>query len=220
MSRQSINLTEELYEYLLSVSLQETAIQQALREETAKHPKSEMQIAPEQGQFMALLVQLLEVKNIIEIGVFTGYSSLCMAMVLPDNGQIIACDVDEETTNIAKRYWEIAGVTHKIKLVLAPAIETLDNLIARNEINHYDLAFIDAIKSEYIDYYERTLKLIRPGGIILVDNVLWSGKPAKQKEQDEETQAIRNFNKHIFNDKRVNISMLPLADGLTLARKL
>jgi caffeoyl-CoA O-methyltransferase len=143
-----------------------------------------------------------------------------MAMVLPDNGQIIACDVDEETTNIAKRYWEIAGVTHKIKLVLAPAIETLDNLIARNEINHYDLAFIDAIKSEYIDYYERTLKLIRPGGIILVDNVLWSGKPAKQKEQDEETQAIRNFNKHIFNDKRVNISMLPLADGLTLARKL
>ena len=220
MSRQSINLTKKLYEYMLSVSLQETAIQQELRKETSKHPKSEMQIAPEQGQFMALLIQLLQVKNIIEIGVYTGYSSLCMAMALPDKGQIIACDVDEETTNIAKSYWEKAGVSNKIKLVLAPAIKTLDDLITRNELNHYDLAFIDAEKSEYIDYYERTLKLIRPGGIILVDNVLWSGKPAKQKEQDEETQAIRNFNKHIFNDKRVNISMLPLADGLTLARKL
>jgi len=220
MSRQSIKLTEELYEYMLSVSLRETAIQQELREETAKHPKYEMQIAPEQGQFMALLVQLLQVKNIIEIGVYTGYSSLCMAMALPDNGQIIACDIDEETTNIAHSYWKKAGVSNKIKLVLAPAIETLDELIASNEINHFDLAFIDAEKSEYMDYYERTLKLIRPGGVILIDNVLWSGKPARQKEQDEETQAIRKFNEFMFNDKRVNISMLPLADGLTLALKL
>ena len=220
MSRKTINLTDELYAYLLSVSLQESAIQRELREETANHPMAMMQIAPEQGQFMALLIQLINAKNIIEIGVFTGYSTLCMAAVLPNDGQIIACDIDAETTAIARRYWKKAGVAQKINLKLAPAIATLDELLASGQEGHYDFVFIDAEKSEYIDYYERALKLVRPGGLITIDNVLWSGKPANPKEQDKDTVAIRCFNEHIFNDSRIKISMLPLADGLTIALKL
>jgi len=220
MTRKSINLTDEIYDYLLSISLQESAVQRELREETAKHPMAIMQIAPEQGQFMALLIQSINAKNIIEIGVFTGYSTLCMAMALPEDGRIIACDINKEYTDIARRYWEKAGVSGKIVLKLAPAIATLDKLLAGGQEDHYDFVFIDAEKSEYMDYYERTLKLLRRGGVIAIDNVLWSGKPANSKEQDKDTAAIRRFNEHLFNDPRVKISMLPLADGLTLALKL
>ncbi|MBI4005243.1 MAG: class I SAM-dependent methyltransferase [Gammaproteobacteria bacterium] len=220
MSRKTINLTDDLYAYLLSISLQESAIQRELREETAKHPMAMMQIAPEQGQFMALLIQLINAKNIIEIGVFTGYSTLCMAMALPDDGRIIACDINEDYTNIAGKYWQKAGVAGKIELRLAPAIEIMDELLDRGQAGHYDFVFIDAEKSEYLDYYERALKLLRPGGLITIDNVLWSGKPANPEELDKDTVAIRDFNKRLFKDTRVNISLLPIADGLTLALKL
>ena len=220
MTRRSIDLTDEIYDYLLSVSLQESAVQRDLREETAKHPMAIMQIAPEQGQFMALLIQSINAKNIIEIGVFTGYSTLCMALALPEDGQIIACDINEDYTNIARKYWQKAGVAAKIDLKLAPAIDTLDELLASGQEGHYDFVFIDAEKSEYLDYYERTLKLLRRGGLITIDNVLWSGKPANPEEQDRDTVAIRDFNERLFNDPRVKISMLPVADGLTLVLKL
>ncbi len=220
MSRKTINLTDELYAYLLSISLQESAIQRELREETAKHPMAMMQIAPEQGQFMALLIQLINAKNIIEIGVFTGYSTLCMAMALPDDGRIIACDINAENTTTARYYWEKAGVARKIELKLAPAIDTMDELLAGGRAGNYDFVFIDADKSEYLDYYERALELVRPGGLITIDNVLWSGKPANLEEQDKDTVAIRRFNEQLFKDSRIKISILPIADGLTLALKL
>jgi predicted O-methyltransferase YrrM len=220
MTRKNINLTDELQDYLLSVSLKETDIQRELREYTANHKMAMMQIAPDQGQFMALLIRLMQAKNIIEVGVFTGYSTLCMAMALPPDGHIIACDINKEYTSIAKKYWQMAGVTDKIKIVLAPAIQTLDGLIKKGYPGKYDFVFIDADKPEYPDYFERALSLLRPGGLIVVDNVLWYGKPANPDETDRDTQAIRQFNQQLFNDSRVIISMLPVADGLTLALKL
>lgn len=220
MSNKTLGLSDEVYEYLLSVSLKETEVQAKLRKYTSGLPNAEMQIAPEQGQFMALLVHALSVKNIIEIGVFTGYSTLCMAMALPDDGKIIACDNNEEYIKIAMEYWNMAGVSEKISPVIAPATDTLDKLIQDNESGNYDLVFIDALKSEYIDYYERALQLIRPGGVILVDNVLWYGKPALPDEHEDATQAIRRFNNHIYNDNRVKFSMLSIGDGLTIALKI
>jgi predicted O-methyltransferase YrrM len=219
VSRNSINLTEEVYDYLLSVSLRESAILQQLREETASHKMASMQISPEQGQFMALLVKMLGAKRIIELGVFTGYSSLCMALALPADGKIIACDVSEEYTSIAKRYWQQAGVSDKIDLRLAPGLETLAALLADDEAETFDFVFIDAIKEEYKDYYEQALKLIHPGGVIGIDNVLWGGSVANPEKHDEETVAIREFNEHVHNDERVDLSMIPIGDGLTLARK-
>lgn len=219
MSSKTLNLTPSLYDYMLSVSLREPAILKSLREETAKLPSSVMQISPEQGQFMALLIGLMGAKKTLEIGVYTGYSSLAVALALPDNGQIIACDISTETSAIAKRYWIKAGVEQKIDLKIAPALQTLDQLIEQGASNTFDFAFIDADKYNYANYYERSLSLVRPGGLILIDNVLWSGKVADPKDHDKQTEAIRQLNAMIYQDERVNISLLPIGDGLTLAQK-
>lgn len=219
MSKQTIGLDNNLYNYLLSVSLREPPILKKLREETAKHSMAMMQISPEQGQFMALLVQLIGAKKTLEVGVFTGYSSLAVALALPPDGKIIACDIDEEFTAIARRYWQEAGVTDKIDLRIAPALETLDKLLAEGQADSFDFAFIDADKRNYENYYERALILVRPGGLIAIDNVLWSGRVAWAEEQDNRTKAIREFNQKLYRDERVTISLVPIADGLTLALK-
>lgn len=219
MSYQTLNLDSQLYQYLRSVSVREAEILQKLRQETATHPMAVMQISPEQGQFMALLVQLLGAKKTLEIGVFTGYSSLAIALVLPEEGKLIACDVDEEFTNIARKYWQEAGIAHKIDLHLAPATETLEKLISNGETETFDFVFIDADKSNYNTYYEQSLKLVRQGGIIAIDNVLWGGKVANLEIQDTRTKAIRKLNEKIYQDSRVNLSLIPIGDGLTLARK-
>ena len=209
-----------LYDYIQSVSLREPIVLTQLRQETAKLPMSRMQIAPEQGQLMALLVKLIGAKKTLDIGVFTGYSALAVALALPDDGKIIACDRDTRYTDMAKSYWEEAGVAHKIDLRIAPALETLDKLIAEGQENSFDFAFIDADKRNYTNYYERALILVRSGGLIAIDNVLWSGRVADPQDDDKRTVAIREFNQKLHRDRRVDISLLPIADGLTLARKL
>lgn len=219
MTKKTLGLDNQLYDYFLSVSVRQPDILRRLREETANHPHATMQISPEQGQFMALLVQLMGAKKTLEIGVFTGYSSLAVALALPPDGKIIACDVSEEYTNVARRYWQEAGVAEKIDLRIAPALDTLDLLLASGEEESFDFAFIDADKGNYQEYYERCLKLIRPGGLIAIDNVLWSGRVADSQVQDQSTQAIRKFNEKLFQDERVTISIVPIADGLTLALK-
>lgn len=219
MSRKSLQLDEQVYNYLLSVSLREPQILEKCRKETSVLPMARMQIAPEQGQFIGFLITLLRVKKALEIGVYTGYGSLSIAMSLPNDGHLDACDSDSEITETAKKYWELANVTEKISLHIGPAIDTLDKLIDENNSESYDFAFIDAHKPEYIDYYERVLQLIRCGGVIMIDNVLWSGNPADATLQDEDTVAIRKFNEHLHADERVMISMLPVADGITLALK-
>ena len=219
MSNKTLGLDSELYNYLLSVSVQEEDILTQLREETSSLPMSMMQIAPEQGQFMAFLVKLINAKKTIEIGVFTGYSSLVTAIALPEDGQIIACDVEEKYTKIARKFWEKAGVSHKIKLHLAPALETIDNLLAQGEEETFDFAFIDADKRNYPNYYEKCLQLVRKGGLIAIDNVLWSGRVADKNADDKRTIAIRDFNEQLYNDQRINLSIVPIADGLTLAMK-
>ncbi|MBD2069477.1 class I SAM-dependent methyltransferase [Leptolyngbya sp. FACHB-671] len=219
MTNKSLNLGDRLYDYLLAVSLREPEILLKLREETARHPMSQMQIAPEQGQFMALLVQLMGATKTLEVGVFTGYSALSVALALPENGQVVACDVSEEFTAIARRYWEMAGVADRIDLRIAPAVETLDQLLAEGQAKTFDFAFIDADKSNYETYYERALQLVRPGGLILIDNVLWSGRVADGQVQDTRTEAIRAFNRKLHEDQRVTLSMVAIADGLTLALK-
>ncbi|MEH2286277.1 O-methyltransferase [Nostoc sp.] len=219
MSKQSIGLDNQLYNYLLSVSLREPEVLGRLRQETANHPRGGMQISPEQGQFMRLLVQLIAAKKTLEVGVFTGYSSLSVALALPADGKIIACDVSEEFTAIARRYWLEAGVADKIDLRLAPALETLDRLLATGQAETFDFAFIDADKENYHGYYERSLQLVRPGGLIAIDNVLWSGQVADEQNQDESTQAIRALNEKLHHDERITLSLLPIGDGLTLAIK-
>jgi len=219
MSNQTFTLSDRLYDYLLANSLREPEILRQLREETARHPMSMMQIAPEQGQFMALLMQLMGATKTLEVGVFTGYSSLAVALALPPDGKIIACDVSEEYTAIARRYWEAAGVADKIDLRIAPAINTLDQLLAEGHAGTFDFAFIDADKGNYQEYYERSLQLIRPGGLIAIDNVLWSGKVADSQVQDNQTQKIRALNQKLHQDQRVTLSLVPIADGLTLALK-
>ena len=219
MQTSALGLDKRVYDYLLNVSLREADVLRRLREETAAMPLAIMQIAPEQGQFMALLVELTGAVRCIEVGVFTGYSSLAVALALPSDGHITACDISEEFTAVARRYWAEAGVDHKIDLRLAPALETLDALIAEGGAGAYDFAFVDAEKTEYADYYERLLTLLRPGGLILIDNVLWSGKVADPESQTDDTVAIRAFNEKLKRDERVSLSMLPVADGLTFARK-
>jgi caffeoyl-CoA O-methyltransferase len=219
MSNRSISLTDSLYQYLLDVSLREPGLLLRLREETAADPQARMQISPEQGQFMALLTKLAGARRCLEVGVFTGYSSLCVATALPDDGRIVACDVSEHWTSIARRYWVEAGVEHKIDLRLAPALETLDSLVAAGEAASYDFAFIDADKTNYVAYYERVLVLLRPGGLVVADNTLWSGRVADPEVADEDTVALRHFNEHLHRDSRVDLSVLPVGDGLTLARK-
>ena len=220
MAGKSLALSESLYNYILSSSLREPAILKSLREATAQLPMSRMQIAPEQGQFMALLVKLIGAKKTLEVGVFTGYSALVTALALPDDGKIIACDKDEQYTNMAKPYWERANVSHKIDLRIAPAQLTLEQLIADGQENTFDFAFIDADKRSYSIYYEQVLKLIRPGGLMAIDNVLWSGRVADPNNTDKRTIAIREFNQQLHQDERVNISLVPISDGLTLAMKL
>lgn len=219
MSNRTINLNDALYDYLLQVSVREPPLLQRLRAETATMREASMQIAPEQGQFMALLARLLGARQCIEVGVFTGYSSLCVAQSLPDNGRIIACDTSQEWTAVARRYWREARVEHKIDLRIAPAMKTLDELISGGGANAYDFAFIDADKVNYSRYYDACLTLLRPGGIIAVDNTLWSGKVIDPAVSDPDTVAIRNFNEQLKDDQRVDISLVPIGDGLTLARK-
>lgn len=219
MSNRTIDLTDSLYDYLLSVSLRETDLQRRLREETAALPMARMQISPEQGQFMALLARLTGARRCLEVGVFTGYSSLAVALALPADGRIVACDVSEEWTAIARRYWAEAGVAGRIDLRLAPALDTLDALVAAGGAGTYDLAFIDADKTAYLDYYERALLLLRPGGLLMTDNTLWSGRVADPEVGDADTVALRHYNEHLHRDARVDLSLVPIGDGLTLARK-
>jgi caffeoyl-CoA O-methyltransferase len=219
MSNRSITLTDSLYEYMNEVSLREPPLLLALREETAAMTRRSMQISPEQGQFMALIARLIGARRCLEVGVFTGYSSLATALVLPDDGSIVACDVSEEWTSVARRYWQQAGVTHKVELHIAPATDTLDALLAQGQAGTFDFAFIDADKTNYLAYYERTLALLRTGGLVLVDNTLWSGKVADPEVADADTVALRHFNEVLHRDERVDLSLLPIGDGLTMARK-
>ena len=219
MSKQTTGLEQHLADYIQSISLREPDILKQLREETAKLSMARMQISPEQGQFMALLAQLMGAKKTLEIGVFTGYSALAVALALPDDGKVIACDISEEYTAIAKDFWERAGVSEKIDLRIAPALETLDQLISEDETGSFDLAFIDADKRNYENYYERALRLLRPGGLILIDNVLWSGKVVDPTITDKQTQAIREFNQKLHQDSRISLSLIAIADGLTLVLK-
>lgn len=218
MANHTLNLDEELYRYLLDHSLREHPALTALREATRAHPHAQMQISPEQGQFMALLVRLMGARRTIEVGVFTGYSALSVALALPDDGRILACDVSAEYTRIGQPYWENAGVAHKIDLQLAPALSTLDARLAEGENGRYDFAFIDADKSGYDAYYERCLRLLRGGGLIAIDNVLWGGSVAKPA-QDQDTAALQALNDKLHGDERIDLAMLPVSDGLTLARK-
>jgi predicted O-methyltransferase YrrM len=220
MSNRSIGLEPALYDYLLSVSLREHPVLAQLRAETAGHPKVNMQIAPEQGQFMALLMKLMGARRCIEIGVFTGYSSLAMALALPPGGLIVACDISEEYTEMARRYWQEAGVAELVDLRIAPALETLDVLLGEGGAGFYDFAFIDADKGGYAEYFEKLLVLLRPGGLIAVDNTLWNGAVADAADRDADTLAIRGFNDKLRNDRRVDLSLVPIGDGLTLALKL
>ncbi len=219
MSRQSLGLDEALYAYLLDVSLREDPLLARLREETAAMPQRSMQISPEQGQFMALLVRLMDARRIVEIGTFTGYSALVMAAALPEAGRVVACDISETFTAVAQRYWAEAGVADRIDLRIGPALDTLDGLIDNGEDGKFDLAFIDADKESYRAYYERVMTLLRPGGLVMVDNVLWNGSVIDPAKTDLDTEAIRAFNAFVRNDDRVELSLVPIGDGLTLARK-
>jgi caffeoyl-CoA O-methyltransferase len=219
VSNRSIGLNDDLYRYLLDVSLREAPELAELRRRTADHPAAAMQIAPEQGQFMALLVRLIGARRCLEVGVFTGYSSLAVAAALPADGLIVACDVSEDFTAIAREFWDRAGVAGKIDLRLAPALETLDALLGAGDAESFDFAFIDADKVNYEGYYERALALLRPGGLVAVDNTLWSGSLIEPAEDDEDARALAAFNRRLLADERVDLSLLPLGDGLTLARK-
>jgi caffeoyl-CoA O-methyltransferase len=219
MSRRSWSIDDQVRKYLLDHSLRESPVGAELRAATAQLPHAGMQISPEQGQFMALLVQAIGGRRAIEIGTFTGYSALCVAAALPPDGRLVCCDVSLEWPAIGKPYWERAGVAAKIDLRIAPARETLDALLADGEAGSYDFAFIDADKTGYDAYYERCLRLIRVGGLIAIDNVLWGGDVADPRRRSADTLALRKLNDKLHRDKRVALSMLPVGDGLTLALK-
>ena len=220
MPYRTLNLDDTLVRYILDHSLREHPAQVALRAATRSHPQAGMQISPEQGQFMALLVKLLGVRRAIEVGVFTGYSALTVALALPEDGRLLACDISDDYTRVGKPFWEQAGVARKIDLQLAPALHTLDARLAAGEMGGYDFAFIDADKSSYDAYYERCLSLVRPGGLIAIDNTLWGGSVARpSREADADTRALQALNIKLHGDQRIDLSLLPLGDGLTLARK-
>ncbi len=222
MSNRTIQVDDRLYTYLLENSLREDALLRRLREETARNPMSMMQISPEQGQFMALLAELIGARNAIEVGTFTGYSAISVARVLRPGGKLICCDISDEFTSVARRYWTEAGLADRIELRLAPAVETLDELLAGGRAGTVDFAFIDADKESYDAYYERILRLLRPGGLVTIDNVLWDGKvadPRVKDADDADTAAIRKLNRKLARDDRVTVSLVPIGDGLTLARK-
>ena len=219
MSSRQVLMTADLHRYVVENSLREPEILARLRAETARLAHAGMQIGPEQGQLMALLAKLIGAKKCIEVGVFTGYSSLVVALALPTDGRIVACDISEEWTSIGRRYWAEAGVEHKIDLHLGRATRTLDELIGAGEAGTYDYAFIDADKPSYDAYYERILQLVRPGGLILIDNVLWSGAVADTQITDADTSALRQLNAKLHKDERVDMSLLGIGDGLMLVRK-
>lgn len=219
MTNKSFQLSDQVYDYLLSVSSRESPLQRRLREETAALPAARMQVAPEQAQLMSLLVQLMGVRQALEVGVFTGYSSLAVAQALPADGRLVACDVSREWTSIARRYWQEAGVDERIELRLGPALETLEGLLKGGGAERFDFCFIDADKSNYAGYYEYALQLLRPGGLILIDNTLWSGRVADPEDRDKTTEVIRAFNDKLHQDPRIELAMVPIADGLTLALK-
>jgi O-methyltransferase len=219
MSNRTLNLDDTLYQYLLDHSVRESALMRKLREITSQEEMSRMQIAPEQGQFMALLVELLGAERIIEIGTFTGYSALWLAQAMPEHGELVCCDISKEWTDIGRPFWRDAGVEKRIQLHLAPALETLDNLIENGGTGSFDMAFIDADKTNYLNYYDRCLTLVRRGGLLLFDNTLWGGAVSDPAKQDADTQTLRELNDRLHKDERVSISLVPIGDGLTLARK-
>jgi predicted O-methyltransferase YrrM len=214
-----LQITDELHRYLVDHSVREPDVLARLRDATASLPQAQMQIGPEQGQLMALLAKLVGAKRCIEVGVFTGYSSLAVALALPQDGSILACDVSEKWTAIARRFWREAGVEHKIELKLQPAVRTLEELLAAGEAGRYDFAFVDADKPAYDTYYELLLKLLRPGGLMALDNTLWSGAVADPDEREPNAVALRALNEKLHRDERIDLSLLPVGDGLTLARK-
>ncbi|MEW6226121.1 MAG: class I SAM-dependent methyltransferase [Chloroflexota bacterium] len=219
MTSKSIGLPDDVHAYVLRWGLREPAILGRLREETAVHPRSSMQIAPEQGAVLALLVELLGARRCLEIGTFTGYSSLAVALALPDEGRLVCCDVSDEYTAVARRFWAEAGVADRVDLRLGPAVASLDRLLADGAAGTFDLAFIDADKPSYPAYWERCLELVRPGGVVALDNVLWGGRVADPEADDESTRTLRRVNETIAADPRVRHVLLAIADGMTIARK-
>jgi caffeoyl-CoA O-methyltransferase len=219
MANRTTALTDRLYDYLIEVSVREPPLLRELREETAALPMAMMQIGPEQGQFMRLLIELIGARRAVEVGTFTGYSALCVAEAMGPQGRLVACDVSEEYTAIARRYWARAGVADRIDLRLGPGVATLDKMLADGAAGTIDFVFIDANKPDYGAYFERAMKLLRPAGLIAIDNVLWGGAVADPAVDDEDTSAIRELNRKLAKDERVSLSMVPIGDGLTLARK-
>jgi predicted O-methyltransferase YrrM len=218
MAGRYLHLDDKLFDYVVAHSVREHPAQAALREATRNHPHAGMQISPDQGQLMALLVRLLGARRTIEIGVFTGYSALCVALALPEDGRVLACDINDEYVGVGRPHWQAAGVAHKIDVVLGPALETLDARLAAGEAGQYDFAFIDADKTGYDAYYERCLQLLRAGGLVAIDNVLWSGAVA-QPARDTDTAALQALNDKLHADARVDLAMVAISDGITLARK-
>ncbi|HEU4811374.1 MAG TPA: class I SAM-dependent methyltransferase [Nocardioides sp.] len=219
MTNKTIGLSDELAAYVVKVGAREPDVLARLREETAALPQHRMQISPEEGSFLAMLVELTGARRCIEVGTFTGYSSTAVALALPDDGMIVCCDVSEDWTSLARKYWDEAGVASKIDLRIAPAAETLDELLAAGEADTYDFAFVDADKAGYDGYYERLLRLVRPGGLIAFDNTLWGGAVLDENAEDEDTRAIQALNTKLAGDERISLCLLPVADGVTLARR-
>ena len=219
MSNRTIQLSDELYAYAQRVGVREPDLLRQLREETARLPQSRMQISPEQGALMAMLVGLMGARRCLEVGTFTGYSALSVALALPADGRLVCCDLSREWTDVARRYWDSAGVAGRIELRIGPAIDTLDALLAEGDADSFDFAFIDADKPNYDAYYERALRLVRPGGVIAIDNVLWSGAVIDPEDDTPDTRAIRALNDKIAGDERVDAVLVPIGDGLTLARR-
>jgi predicted O-methyltransferase YrrM len=219
MANKTIGLSDELAAYVVEVGTREPDVLARLRAETAAIPQHGMQVAPEQGAFLALLVELMGARRCLEVGTFTGYSSTAVALAMPGDGRLLCCDVSEEWTSMARRYWEEAGVADRIELRIAPATETLDQLLADGEESAYDFAFVDADKSGYDDYYERLLRLVRPGGLIAFDNTLWSGRVLDREAEDADTRALQALNRKLAADERITLCLLPVADGVTLARR-
>ena len=218
MSNRPTIIDEHLYRYILDTTVRETPALAALRQATADHPRAVMQIAPDQGQFMAVMTRLIGARQVIEVGTFTGYSALAMAQALPEDGRLLCCDISDEYTGVGRPFWEQAGVDHKIDLRIAPALETLDALLAEGAQGQFDMAFIDADKENYPHYYERCLKLLRPGGLLLFDNTLWNGAVAEDAGDDPDTLALQALNSALAEDDRVDAAMATIADGLTLVR--
>ncbi|QLH43088.1 MAG: class I SAM-dependent methyltransferase [Coxiellaceae bacterium] len=222
MANRTIVMNNQLYNYLIQHSVRETPLLAELRQTTAQRfpNTAEMQISPEQGQFLAFLAELIGAKRALEVGTYTGYSSLCVASILPADGQLVACDINAEWTDLAREFWQRAGVEQKIDLQLRPALMTLNDLLAAGAANSFDFAFIDADKNNYSAYYEATLKLLRPGGLIVIDNVFQDGRVAMPEHQEPNVLSLRALNEKLYQDERISISMVPMSDGITLVRKL